>query len=156
MDTRSISVLKFVVEQTLSPGNGLHTYTLDDLAKWEVQVDLLAMIGRSHHGGNGPTSGSLRQSKCSQNGASIVLNSMLKTMGNVKRKGIGELLFGEEIDNSRTIGALRTLARSSLLPTSYLLSGISQIIRGVPLSCCLLWCHIGSLNGPVSYVDCVT
>jgi hypothetical protein len=54
-----------------------------------------AQIGRSHHGGNRPTSGSLRQSKCSQNGASIVLNSMLKTMGNVKRKGIGELLFGE-------------------------------------------------------------
>nr|BAD01714.1 hypothetical protein [Oryza sativa Japonica Group] len=55
-DTRSISVLEFVVERTLSPGNGLHTYTLDAPVKWGVPVDLLAIIGRSHHGGNRPAS----------------------------------------------------------------------------------------------------
>ena len=45
-----------------------------------------AQIRRSHHGENRPASGSLRQSKCSRNRVSIVLNSMLKTTGNVKRK----------------------------------------------------------------------
>ena len=52
-----------------------------------------------------------------------------------------------QIDKSRTISALRTLARSSLLPTPNLLSGICQIIRGVPISSCLLWCHVWPLTG---------